>query len=196
MTASAEVHDPYIDPQTGVLWNRLGIADPATLAEVEADLTTARAIWLADHPIPGSYDLAHLRTFHHLLFGDIYEWAGELRTVRIAKTDLFCMPQFLESNAAQIFEALRDEAWLCNLSHPQFVERLAYHLGEVNALHPFREGNGRAQRAFFAQLSRDAGWEVRWSRLDGRTNDNASRASLQGDLDPLRALLNTLVEPA
>lgn len=194
MTAGRE-GDPYTDPETGVLRNKLGIADPATLAEVEADLTVTRAVWLADHPVPGSYDLTHLRAFHRLLFGDVYEWAGELRTVRIAKTDLFCMPQFLESNAAKVFEALQGEAWLRNLSRPEFVERLAYHLGEVNALHPFREGNGRAQRAFFAQLSREAGWEVRWSRLDGQTNDNASRASLRGDPEPLRVLLDTLVEP-
>lgn len=125
MTAAGEESDPYTDPQTGVLWNKLGIADAAMLAEVEADLTFARTIWLADHPVPGSYDLPHLQAFHRLLFGDIYEWAGELRTVRISKSDLFCLPQFLVSNANTIFDALRGEAWLRDLSRPKFVERLA-----------------------------------------------------------------------
>lgn len=78
-------------------------------------------------------------------------------------------------------------AWLRDLSRPEFVDRLAHYLGEVNALHPFREGNGRTQRAFFAQLSRDAGWRLRWSRLDHQANVDASRASLRGDPDPLRA---------
>jgi cell filamentation protein len=121
---------------------------------------------------------------------------GRTEDRAISRTDPFCLPQFLESNAAKTFEALRDEAWLRNLSRPAFVDRLAHHLSEVNALHPFREGNGRTQRAFFAQLSRDAGWKLRWDRLDREANDHASRASLRGDPEPLRALLDALVEPA
>ncbi len=72
----------------------------------------------------------------------------------IAKGAVFCLPQYIASPAAIIFRELHDEDCLRGLSRDAFVGRLAYYLGEVNALHPFREGNGRAQRAFFAQLAR------------------------------------------
>jgi cell filamentation protein len=158
-----EVSDPYLDPQTGVLRNKLGITDPEALAAVEADLTFARGIWLNDHPPPGSFDLDHLRLIHRLLFGDIYDWAGELRTVLISRTEPFCLPQYLEASAEKAFAEMHDEALLRDLPRSEFVDRLAYHLGEVNALHPFREGNGRCARLLerFGEITRENGLRVR-----------------------------------
>jgi cell filamentation protein len=75
------------------------------------------------------------------------------------------------------------------------VDRLTHYYAEVNAIHPFREGNGRAQRAFFGQLSRDAGWPVNWRGLDRDENITASVASLRGDNTALHALLDALVAP-
>ncbi|MFL6074360.1 MAG: Fic family protein [Mycobacteriales bacterium] len=63
----------------------------------------------------------------------------------------------------------------------------------MNAIHPFREGNGRTQRAFFRQLSREAGWAVDWADLAPDANERASMASLRGDNEPLRQLLDGLV---
>lgn len=188
--------DPYVDPQTGVLHNLLGITDPAVLEQVEADLTLVKAFLLVEDPIPGDYDLVHLQAFHRELFGDIYGWAGELRTVAISRSEPFCLPQHIETSAAAIFGALREETWLRGLQRSAFVDRLAHYLGEVNALHPFREGNGRAQRAFFGQLAREANWHLRWARLDREENDEASRASLLGDPSPLRDLIDAIVEPS
>jgi cell filamentation protein, protein adenylyltransferase len=74
-----------------------------------------------------------------------------------------------------------------------FVERLAYYLGEVNALHPFREGNGRAQRAFFRQLARDAGFTLAWQHLDPLRNVEASAAIMRGDPGPMREILRALI---
>jgi cell filamentation protein len=193
---NTEEIDPYIDSATGVLRNLLGIRDRETLSRVEADVTLARTIWLGENPLSGTYDLAHLQAFHRALFADIYAWAGELRTVVIARTDPFCLPQFLESAGADLFAAIRDDRYLRDLDRAQFVDRLSHHLGEVNALHPFREGNGRAQRAFFAQLARDAGWRIRWALLDPTENEQASRASLQGHPERLRTMIDRLVQPA
>ena len=83
----------------------------------------------------------------------------------IAKGAMFCLPQYIDSSAAIIFRELHDEDCLRDLSRDAFVGRLAYYLGEVNALHPFREGNGRAQRAFFAQLARSTGFTLAWQHL-------------------------------
>jgi cell filamentation protein len=112
---------------------------------------------LHESPVTPTYDLHHLREIHRRIFGDIYDWAGQIRTVAIAKGATFCLPQYIESSAAVIFDDLRDEDYLRDLDRDAFTGRLAHYLGEVNALHPFREGNGRAQRAFFGQLTLDAG---------------------------------------
>jgi cell filamentation protein len=185
--------DPYTDPATGVLRNRLGITDPARLRQAEAGLSYAALAELAIRGLPGGYDLDHLRGFHREIFGDLYPGAGEIRTLSIARTDLFCLPQHIESYAHEIFTSLAVEQHLRGLDRETFVDRLTHYLAEVNALHPFREGNGRTQRAFFRQLSRQAGWRLDWSTLDRRINDRASAASLHGDSQPLRDLLSDVV---
>lgn len=182
--------DPYVYPGTDVLRNRLDIRDSADLQRVEADLCNWRGLRLASEPLPGSFDLAHLQGIHRYLFSDLYDWAGELRTVPLAKTDLFCMPEHIESYGTEIFSALADERHLVSLDRDDFVDRLAHYLGEVNALHPFREGNGRAQRAFFAQLAADAGYRLDWQLIDPQRNIDASAATMQGNEAPLRELLS------
>ena len=185
--------DPYSDPVTGVLYNRLGLRSAAALEAAEREITHAALILLDESPVSPSYNLPHLREIHRRIFGDIYEWAGQIRTVAIAKGAVFCLPQYVESSAAVIFRELHDEDCLRGLRHDMFVGRLAYYLGEVNALHPFREGNGRAQRAFFRQLARDAGFTLAWQHLDPVRNVEASAAIMRGDPEPMREMLRALI---
>lgn len=187
--------DPYVYPGTGVLRNMRGIRDGEELAEFEARLTFLRSLQLASKPIAGEYDLAHLRAFHRYLFAGLYEWAGELRTVVLAKTDLFCLPEHLESYGAEIFGELAEEDRLRSLDREPFIGRLAHYLGDVNALHPLRDGNGRTQRAFFAQLASDAGYRLDWQLVDPRRNTDASVAAMQGDEAPMRNLLDEITKP-
>ncbi|WP_226364804.1 Fic family protein [Pseudonocardia sp. ICBG162] len=172
--------DPYLD--TGVLRNRLGISDPAELAQAEAELT-------------GRYDLDHLQDFHHYIFSDLYDWAGQLRTVSIGKGQLFCLPHHLETFADDIFTRLQAQQVLRGRDLDGFVTGLAELLGDINALHPFREGNGRTQRAFLAQLAHDAGYELRWTTMDPAENNRASALSLAGDSSALHTMLAHLVRP-
>jgi PHD/YefM family antitoxin component YafN of YafNO toxin-antitoxin module len=86
---SSAAGDPYLDPASGVLRNLLGITDAAKLARAEAALSASRLIDL-ERRLPGRYDLAHLQTFHRYILGDVYDWAGQLRTVSIAKGSVFC----------------------------------------------------------------------------------------------------------
>jgi cell filamentation protein len=132
--------------------------------------------------------------FHRYILGDVYDWAGELRTVSIAKGSLFCLPQHLASYGGDIFSRLAVADRLRGLAREQFISRLAEFLGDVNALHPFREGNGRAQRAFFSQLAHDAGHHIDWVRMDPARNVTASAAAHRGDLAPLTAMLDDLVD--
>jgi cell filamentation protein, protein adenylyltransferase len=188
--------DPYSDPVTGVLCNKLGLGTAAELDAAEREITYAALILLDESPVFPSYDLPHLREIHYRIFGDSYEWAGQIRTVSIAKGATFCLPQYIDSSASAIFGELQDEDCLRGLHRVAFVGKLAHYLGEVNALHPFREGNGRAQRAFFGQLARDAGFTLGWQHLDPARNVEASAAIMRGDAkdpEPMREMLDSLV---
>ncbi|MGH2870605.1 MAG: Fic/DOC family protein [Solirubrobacteraceae bacterium] len=185
--------DPYLYPETNTLRNRFGLSDPAQLARVEATITAGRLAELEQRPIAGNYDLPHLQAFHRHIFGDVFDWAGEIRTVAIARHDLFALPEHIESYLGGVLAQLPAEQHLRGLDREAFVDRLTYYLAEINASHPFREGNGRTQRAFIGQLAQDAGYRIDWHRLDPQLNIDASRAAHRGDNQPLRAMLDGLI---
>ncbi|GAA1351610.1 Fic/DOC family protein [Streptomyces beijiangensis] len=185
--------DPYVLPN-GTLKNLLGIEDATMLAAAEADITYIRLTELSERPIEGAYDLDHLCRFHARVFGDIYPWAGKLRTVDIAKHTPFCPAVHLHSYASEVFGRLRSADLLRGLGQQHFVHELAEFYGDINALHPFREGNGRAQRAFLQQLASHAGHTLSWEHLDRRRNEEAAIKSFLGDNEPLRIMLAPLVD--
>ncbi|MGM1061602.1 Fic/DOC family protein [Saccharothrix sp. Mg75] len=188
--------DPYADPVTGVLLNKLGLTDKRTCDEAEARLSAIRIGELEIRPLPGPYDLAHLRAFHRHVFGDLYPWAGELRRVNIARTVPFAGWQHVERYAGWLFEELRKELYLRGLDRERLLDRFTFYFAEVNALHPFREGNGRAQRAFFAQLALEAGWHVAVAGLDPVAFADACREGMTGPPDALRAVFDGVLGPA
>jgi cell filamentation protein, protein adenylyltransferase len=101
--------DPYLMP-SGALRNLLGIADPQLLSQAEADISRAKLMLLARQPLRGDYDLTHLQRLHATIFGDIYPWAGELRTVDISKQTPFCPVQNIRAYADEVFGRLRSVA--------------------------------------------------------------------------------------
>ena len=186
--------DPYLDLQSGLLRNSLGITDANELRHVEAELTASRIYDLIRSPIPGAYDLAHLRAFHRQIFQDLYDWAGELRTVSIGRgSRLFSLPQHLEADAGELFGWLVRAEHLRGRDRKAFVDDLTELYADLNALHPFRDGNGRTQRAFLGQLAVDAGHPIHWAAMDPAENNAASKAAHEGDNDAVRSLLDLLV---
>jgi cell filamentation protein len=99
---------------------------------------------------------------------------------------------------AQCFAAIQAENGLGGLTREAFAARAAEHLCEINAIHPFREGNGRTQRAFLGRLAEAAGHHVVLERIDPEGWNNASIGSFQqGDYEAMRrVILGVLVEPA
>ena len=189
--------DPYLDPRTGVFRNRLGLTDRAALSTAESDLSLARVEQLRRRRIAGHYDLDQLRAFHWTIFQDVYPWAGQLRTVLIVKAGAsFCLPHQIADTAADVFGRLAVADHLRGRDRAGFLTGLAPLLAEINALHPFREGNGRTQRAFMSQLARDAGFRLDWGSVGRDANIDAARAAADGDLAPLRALLDPVVHRA
>jgi cell filamentation protein len=188
------VTDPYSEPN-GVLRNSLGITDAAELSRAETDIAAVELAILDAEPLPGSYDLAHLQAFHRQIFGSVYPWAGELRTVDISKATSFCPSIHIASFAEDVFAKLANNDHLQGLDRPEFIRALADLYGDVNAIHPFREGNGRTQRAFLAQLAREAGYTVSWQDMDQEENLAASVASFNANNELLERMLNGLVRP-
>ena len=167
----------YCYPGTSVLRNKLNIRDGEKLSDAERSISLVRMIELEEHPIKGNYDLDHLKRIHKALFGDIFEWAGQLRTVDISKGTMFCKCEYIENNANKLFRKLQGENNLIGLQIDDMVSRLAYYLCEINAIHPFREGNGRAQRSFVKQLAFDAGYHLDFT---GISDDDMINASVRG----------------
>ncbi len=185
------VEDPYTYKNSTVLKNKLGLKSQAELDAFEAEISSARA----EEPLPdGALDFAHYLAIHHHLFQDVYEWAGQPRTVRISKGgNPFCFPENIESQADRIFDDLREADHLCNLDPAEFSDKAAHFLAELNAIHAFREGNGRAQLSFFALLADQAGYSLNLDKLDPERMLAAMIASFDGDETELaEAILNLI----
>ena len=145
--------DKYCYSHTSVLKNKAGIRKFEKLAVFEREYSTIRATELLEEGVTGDFSLAHLQEIHRYLFQDIYNWAGEIRTVDIAKGNIFCLVQFIETQYETVYAGLREADMLQHISvRSEMVKKLAFYLAEINAVHPFREGNGRAQRAYIQQL--------------------------------------------
>ena len=148
-------------------------------------------------PLKGRFDLAHLQAIHRHLFGDLYDWAGLLRTIDISKGEArFAHHAHIESAAASIFRRLAQENHLAGLGEGAFSDRAAYYLGELNALHPFREGNGRAQREFISHLAQANGYYVAWENIAQAEMMEASIESFSGKTAKLAELIRENLEAA
>ena len=144
-------------------------------------------------PVVGNFDLEHLQAIRKRLFGKIYAWAGELRSVDLDRgtpnppvPDLYAVLQirFLTDSGRKLFNILQ---WkLCHAF---------WHLlfrGEF--LHAFRDGNGRTQRAFFSLLAMRSGKHIAWDKMDYHENISASIAAYRGNEDRLCKMLAPLIK--
>ena len=184
--------DPYVYPGTNVLRNLRDIRDPERLAVAEAIATTRRIAELPSDPKIGNFDTAHLRAIHRHIFQDLFDWAGEFRTVNIARSGQmpFAFPQHIVASVQKFSSDLAREGYLAKLSHEKFVKRAAHFMGELNAIHPFREGNGRTQREFIWQLAARSGYGLDWSQLTQAQVYAAAHLSFQrGDNSGLEEML-------
>ena len=178
MSSTPENSDPYLYPGTSVLRNLRGLIDPEQLERFEARRTHQRLAELIDNPLSGEFDLGHLKAIHRYIFQDVYEWAGQFRTVNISKGGhLFGLANFLEPALQQVLTNLAAENHLVNLDVDTFAVRAAYFLGELNAAHPFREGNGRMQREFIRELGLKAGHYIDWRAATAGEMIEASQLS-------------------
>ena len=111
-----DADDVYCIPGTAVLKNKAGIKNQDLLDNYEADFTAIRILELSQTPVEGNFNLAHLCKIHEYLFQDVYEWAGEIRSVDIIRGDSrFCNVRQIQSYSNTVFSALAAEKYLNNL---------------------------------------------------------------------------------
>lgn len=179
----------YCYPDSDVLVNKLDIRDPNKLQIFERKLTMLRLLELIDKPIEGKFDLKHLQAIHAYIFQDVYDWKGKIRTVDIAKGNTFCNVRFISSQADAIFSKLKEEYYLAGLEEYMFTKRLAYYFSEINALHPFREGNGRSQREFIRSLALKNGYLIYFEKASKEEMLIASKKSFMCDYEDMEKIM-------
>jgi cell filamentation protein len=167
------------------------LRDQGELDDFEAEITHARA----HEPLPqGNLDFAHFCAIHHHLFQDVFDWAGTPRTVRISKqASAFCFPEHIEAQATKLFSGLAAKNYLEGLPAKDFAGNAAHFLAELNAIHTFRESNGRTQLTFFALLADRAGPTLDLEKLGPNAMLHAMIARFDGDESGLRAVINGLI---
>ncbi|MHB8795164.1 MAG: Fic/DOC family protein [Candidatus Nanopelagicales bacterium] len=187
-----------IAPDSPVLRNLVHATTVEALSAAEDDLVEFRLAELRERPalVPRTYDLGHLRALHHQLFQDVYEWAGELRTVGLAKGsgDSFMPPMQIERPMAHATARVADSDLLRSVPAGNLAREVAYLYDYVNFAHPFREGNGRSQREFFAQLLAESGHGLEWGRTEMSDLHHACHvARNEDDLAPLTRIVEQVL---
>lgn len=161
--------DKYVYINNEVLKNKFGITDEKELARKERTKSSIRLLEILDGEakIKHTFDLEHLQKIHKYLFQDIYSWAGKVRDVDIAKGDtLFCKAINIDNFSKEIFFKLQKENFFKGITKKEeLVEKLASLFLDINALHPFREGNGRTQREFVRELAEERGYNLDFKNI-------------------------------
>ncbi len=183
-------------PGTRCIVNYFNIKDRQKLKRVEMYFSSVRICELFLNPMDDVFSFDYLKMLHQKMFGDIYPSAGMLRTAKVSKKTEFCQPEFISRQASDIFGRLAGSKYLKGLDDmDDFINELAYFMGEMEALHPFMDGNGRTSRFFFDRLSRNAGYELIWPAVDADRFLEANIAAIDGDYQPLVDVLEEIVIP-
>jgi cell filamentation protein len=204
--------DSYFWPDTQVLRNLFGERGQDALNELELMAVKARYSQLAAESVKGDFDLEHMRRIHWHLFQDVYEWAGELRTAPLFPVSMVKGGPSPESITAGEYDSddkypyryfpagdgmvSHLHMWLGRLNNPsgyagmkpgEFAAAIAEPWGEINAAHPFREGNTRTQVMFFTQFAAECGHFLDYERFAKdewfRAKFNAGRFLVQHSTD-------------
>lgn len=179
-------------PDYSVLKNKLDIRDAAKLDYEEREFVLQRT----RQGVPkGDFDLLHLRDIHKHLFQDIYEWAGEIRTVEINKgAQQFQFRQYISTGMQDVHGRIKKANYLQGLSKEDFARKAGEIIGDVNYVHPFREGNGRTQLQYLKQLGERAGHRLDLRKLEKDKWLEASRQAHGGkDYDIMAASIKAAI---
>jgi len=187
MIDDPEKIDPHYDFKHDILANVRGITSRASLERLERVKAAAALIRLKMEPVRGGFDVFHYQEIHRRIFKDIYPWAGEFRHVNMSRqaSHPFVTVLQMEAKLEKILDKLALDGHLKGLEMDDFAAKAGVLLGELNSVHPFRDGNGRVQREFVRELAEEAGHRINWNRISRAqmyeaSDDNHNLARVTG----------------
>lgn len=191
MGYSIEANSDSCYPNSTCLINKFDIKNNKKLAEIEAEITFAKAAVLESSKVKLPLDFEYYKSIHRFLFEDLYEWAGNLRKVDISKKGTtFCEVKELEKMCKACFTRLENENYFKGISREKFVLEIVDFYTTTNYLHPFREGNGRTQRIFISKLVKFNGYDFNFSNIDPDLLMIATIKAANGITDDLYNIFN------
>jgi len=170
-------------PDYSVLINKLDLRHADLLERAERRLVVRRIL----EGIPsGDFDLAHLKAIHRQMFQDVFDWAGEIRTTEISKGgSQFQFRQYIETGMVDIYRRIKAHDNLKNLTADQFADLAGEIIGDINYVHPFREGNGRTQMQYLKQIAEQAGHSIDLTLIEKDAWMEASQKAHLGNYQPM-----------
>ncbi len=180
-----KVSASHLIPGTNVLKNKLDIIDKKELLRAETFYFIARLKTLPK----GDLSVEHFKKIHAHLLQDVYEWAGQFRDIPTARGSArFCQPQFISQELKKAIKSF-DLDEIRKKQPKAFANKIAEIVGDLNAIHPFLDGNGRIIRVYIKELSDAAGRKLDLEKLKGSLWNKASQKSFHGDNNPMADLL-------
>lgn len=180
----------HVYPATGVLRNKLNIKDPIELDKAERRFVAERA--RQGFPLQAQkLTYNGFKAIHRHLFQDVYVWAGKERTYTTGRGQApFARPEFIASYMREQFRKLKAWNFLKGRRKDEFAHHAAELITEINAAHPFIDGNGRTQRSWLRLVSEHAGFQlVLMSEDRVRWNEASKIGFEQADTTPMQMLL-------
>lgn len=180
-------------PDFIVLKNKFEITDQGNLDKVERLYATQR---IKEKCPSGDFDLDHLTAIHHHIFQDIYSWAGEVRQVEISKGESDFLPSSRIDMAMDgIHKKIIGKRYFQGSDQNAFAKLVAEIIGDINYIHPFREGNGRTQLIYLQQLGAKAGHVLALETMNRDEWIQASISAQNTDYEGMfRCILKSMVK--
>lgn len=180
---------------TACLINKFNIKDENILKDLETTITFGKITQYSLNPLFNSFDVDHYKAVHKFLFGDIYEWAGEYRTVDISKKGTnFAKAECVDELMNKCFDRLNQNNCLKDLTFEDFIDGIVDFYCVTNMIHPFREGNGRTQRVFLTQLINLNRYSINFADIDTDELMIATIQSVNGVKDYLKDIFKNAVK--
>ena len=172
-------------PGTGVLRNKLGITDSAALLKATTDSTVLRLAELHASPIRGGFDSAHLQAIHHHLYQDLFDWAGELRSIDANNVSA----SQVEKSLNNVLDRLARENHLKGLSAEEWARSASAYLYDLGTIQPFLAGNNITLQEFAVELARKNNLSLQWEATHSIASDAMALLSQAEQSANLRRLI-------